>query len=221
MFDGYSNPTSTKTNAHALRSLVKCQEVVINESNTFDSTHSTQEKFLSNETNKTNIITLIAKYLEEDGQTVIKCGGDADTTIVSEAIKLAFPKRETPVMVVADDTDIAVMLLYHWSGEFSDIIFYSRKSQKAWSIDRGCIDLENKEHLLFVHAWSGCDTVSATYGKGKVSLLKLLNQSDELKDLSTAYSDVWADKEVIGQLSADVFRIVYAGRKHDTLTDLR
>ena len=38
-----------------------------------------------------------------------------------------------------------------------------------------CSNLEDKEHVLFVHAWSVCDTVSATFGKGKASFLKLVN----------------------------------------------
>ena len=54
--------------------------------------------------------------------------------------------------------------------------------------------------------------VSATFGKGKVSFLMLVNQSDELKDLSTSISDVWANKDYIGRLSADVFRIMYSGK---------
>ena len=112
VFDGYNNPASTKTNAHARRSSVRCQDIVINESNVF---YSSQEKFLSNENNKTSFITLISKYLEEDDQAVIKCDGDADTSIVSAAIRLASPKTDNPVIVVADDTDIAIMLLYHWN----------------------------------------------------------------------------------------------------------
>ena len=124
-------------------------------------------------------------------------------------------------MVVADDTDIAVMLLYYWNGEVSEIIFNSKNTEAAWSIASACSNLEDKEHLLFVHARSVCDTVSATFGKGKTSFLKLVNQSDELKDLSTSISYVWTDKDYIDPFSADVFRIMYYGRKHENLTTLR
>ena len=34
-----------------------------------------------------------------------------------------------------------------------------------------------KQHLLFVHAWSGCDTVSSVFGKGKTKLAE--NITDE------------------------------------------
>ena len=84
------------------------------------------------------------------------------------------------MMVVANNTDNAIMLLYHWNGEMSEIIFNSKKTEAALSIPSACSNLENKEHLLFVHAWSVCDIVSATFGKGKTSFLKLVNQSNEL-----------------------------------------
>ena len=151
---------------------------------------------------------------------MIQCDGDADPTVVSAAISFSSPKTDNPVMVVGDGTDIAIMLLYYWNGEMSKIIFNSKKTEAAWSIANACSNLENKEHLLFVHAWSVCDTVSATFGKGKASFLKLVNQSDELKDLSTSISDVGTGKDYIGPLSADVFRILYSGRKYENLTTL-
>ena len=218
VFDGYNKPASTKTNAHARISSVRCQDIVINESNVF---YSSQEKFLSNENNKKSFIILISKYLEEDDQTVVKCDGDADTSTVSAAIRLASPKNDNPFIVVVNDTDIAIMLLYHWNVLMSDIIFNSKKSQTAWSMKSACFNFENREHLLFVHAWSGCDTVSAIFGKVKVSFLEFLDQSDELKDLSTSIIDVWADEYDIGPLSEDVFRIMYSGKKHETLTTIR
>lgn len=48
-----------------------------------------------------------------------------------------------------------------------------------------------------------------------------MNQSDELKNLSTSISDVLADKDYIGRLSADVFTIMYSGKKHENLKTLR
>ena len=62
-------------------------------------------------------------------------------------------------MVVADDNDIEIMLLYHWIRELSEIIFNSKKSETVWSIASACLNLEDKEHLLFVYAWFGCNTV--------------------------------------------------------------
>ena len=113
MFDGYNNLLSAKTNAHTRRSPIRCQDIVINESNIF---HSAQETYLSKENNKTCIITLIFKYLDKGDQLVIQCDEDADLTVISAAISHLSSKKDNPVMVVADDTDIAIMHLYHWNG---------------------------------------------------------------------------------------------------------
>ena len=64
---------------------------------------------------------------------------------------------------------------------------------KGWNIKSGSGKLsELREHLLFVHAWSGCDTVSATFGKGKAKFFNQLKKSDELKNISTIMNDTWA-----------------------------
>ena len=58
----------------------------------------------------------------------------------------------------------------------SEIIFNSKKLETAWSKASACSNLEDKEHLLFLHAWSCCNAVSATFPEGKTSFLKV-NQS--------------------------------------------
>ena len=69
-----------------------------------------QAKFLSNEHNKSELIRLTSKFLRDDSQNLINCVGDADTKIVSNALDYSTVDGRTFV-VVADDTDIAVMLL--------------------------------------------------------------------------------------------------------------
>ena len=110
------------------------------------------------------LICLICQHLICDGQTVYQCKGDADTKIVSTFIQLA-KEKDVLVVVVADDTDIAVMLLYHWNESIQNIYFHQEKGEKTWSIKKAFIPIGMREHLLFVHAWSGCSTTSSTYGK--------------------------------------------------------
>jgi len=38
-------------------------------------------------------------------------------------------------------------------------------------------------HLLFVHALTGCDTTSATFGQRKTSLLEKITDSEELQQI--------------------------------------
>ena len=65
-----------------------------------------------NEHNKSELIKFISKFLRDDSQNAINCVGDAYTKIVSTALDYSTVDGRT-IVVVADDTDIAVMLLYH------------------------------------------------------------------------------------------------------------
>ena len=80
--------------------------------------------------------------------------------------------KVTTVEVNADDTDIAVMLLYHWNDRLNEVIFHSTK--KSWSIKESSTLLSPglKSSLLLLHAFSGCDTTSEVFGLGKNTAYK-------------------------------------------------
>ena len=137
-------------------------------------------------------MSLVSKYLEQTGNTVVKCPDDADTQIVSEAITLATEGED--VTVVADDTDVILLLVYHMKETMADIYFCSDKSRKAWNI-RDIIKPLVKHHVLFLHAWTACDTTSAIFGQGKTSLVKKLQSSREMQKLSDIICDPWAKQD--------------------------
>ena len=74
--------------------------------------------------------------------------------------------------MVADDTDVLILLMHYWTENMADVYFLSepKKSQKKGMQEWIICDLIAKggtlvtSHLLFIHAWSGCDTTSATFG---------------------------------------------------------
>ena len=109
----------------------------------------------------------------ERGFTVRKSEGDADILIVKEAIELAQDNKE--VIVAADDTDVLALLMYHWSNLMGDVYFSTVKREgkrksatlQFWSICHLVEAHSHVEHLLFAHAWTGCDTTSAAHQKGK------------------------------------------------------
>ena len=100
--------------------------------------------------------------MEADGNIVHIADGDADTMIVICALQYA--GKETDVNVVADDTDVLVLLMYHWKQNMADVYFLSevKKNMMVWKIRDSWPTTTS--HLLFLHAWSGCDTTSATFG---------------------------------------------------------
>ena len=131
----------------------------------------TRERFLSNNDNKSNFIKLLAKKLTEESHSVKICKGDANTAIVSTTLKTARMSKKM-VVAVADDTDIAVMLLYNWKEHHGDIVFFQPRWNRGWDIKFFAEQCDPfREHLLLIHAWSGCDTTSAPFGKGKINFL--------------------------------------------------
>ena len=214
VFDGYDS--STKSNEHLRRGQGKVtQDVVIKEDNLVP---YAKDRFLASTNNKIELINLISKHLTDDGQNVYQCKADADTKIVSTALHIA---ADANAVVVADDTDIAMMLLHHWNEEMFEIYFLQERGKKCWNIKQIQPKITSiKEHLLFVHAWSGCDTTSAIYGKGKPSFLKMVKKSEDLQSVSEKMSDYWATHEEISESAVSAFKIIYGGNS-ETLTKMR
>ena len=113
----------------------------------------------------------------------------------------------------------------------ADIYFQSeanklnKKHLMVWKIS----DLANKagkvvtSHILFVHAWSGCDTTSATFGHGQTNLLEKMKATEELQhtSISSLMSDPDVMAEHIGKAGIRLFVIMYDGRRDDSLNILR
>ena len=60
--------------------------------------------------NLSNDINLLSKKLEKAGCLIIHARGDADLLIVKTAVESA---RSTDTILVGDDTDLLVLLIYH------------------------------------------------------------------------------------------------------------
>ena len=105
---------------------------------------------------------------------MVNCAGEADNEIARLAINFS-SENSGPCVVVADDTDIAVMLLYHWTSNMADIFFLQERSNQVWSVKESQRTVKDlKEHLLFLHSWTGCDSTSAICGKTKVAVAKII-----------------------------------------------
>ena len=80
------------------------------------------------ERNKSQFISLVSRHLEANSFIVNQYPGDADTAIVYTALEYA--ALGTEVNLVADDTDVLVLLMLHWKENMTDVFFHSeaRKS---------------------------------------------------------------------------------------------
>ena len=100
--------------------------------------------------------------------------------------------------------------------------FHQEKGKKTWSIKKAISTIGMmREHLLFVHAWSGCDTTSSTHGKGKSPFMNLLKNSDELQSASETMNRHCCTQQEVGIAAIKSFRVVYGGKVDVSLTKMR
>ena len=89
--------------------------------------------------------------------------------------------------VVADDTDILVLLVHHLRPAMANIYLLmqptSGKNKGPRIINIREVQQHKcsvaTKHILAIHALSGCDTTSALYGHGKVAVYKRLTAGVE------------------------------------------
>ena len=141
--------------------------------------HGLQRSFLSNERNKSQFISLFMDALRVDGHSVYQAKNDAGTLIVACPLKLC---RNDPTFVVSDDTDVLVLMVHHFQENMRELYFLSEAFARSkspvyytsLSAVKGRLGHHLSNHLLFAHAWSGCDTTSAIFGHGKGAITKQL-----------------------------------------------
>ena len=175
VFDGYKLTTKDHKHPRCEAYNPSCVDVLVNEN--LSVLHS-REEFLSNSNNKQQQIKLLAKHFRGDGHTGIECEGDADTQIVAAPLVMSCQKQE--VIVVADDADILVLLLYFWNSEMGDIILQSMSKNKENMVYiRNVVSHLNKtvvKNLLLIHAWGGYHTTSSLCNQGKNAILNLIEK---------------------------------------------
>jgi len=88
---------------------------------------------------------------------------EADTRIILHAAHAA-KEGYSAVVVAADDTDVLVLCLAFFA-DISCLLFQKKMEQRT-----GCM-----------HAFTGCNTVSAFAGRGKLQALKLITRSEHFQ----------------------------------------
>ena len=85
------------------------------------------------------------------------------------------------------------MLLYQWQERHGEIISFKEKGNKGWKMNDISHEWDSfREHILFIHAFSGCDTSSAPFGKGNNSVLTLVMKNKTMQIVSDTMNNVWA-----------------------------
>ncbi|KAJ8676127.1 hypothetical protein QAD02_011913 [Eretmocerus hayati] len=148
-----------------------------------------KERFFSNEKNKNGLIVLLMQELTGAGHTCKQADEDADVLIVEYAINHA---REfgTPTMIVGGDIDL-LDFLTQLSNEKEELYFFKPGRGEIPHYYFSCKSFQPNDlsHLVaFFHAFCGCDTVSAIFGKGKNTIVKLFRNKIDLIPLAESFN---------------------------------
>ena len=224
VFDGYRCGPTTKDAEHERRASKMMAHVKLSNENI---AKGPQAAFLTNKENKAELINLLKSAFKKTGHHCLQASGDADCLIVKAALESSLLEETT---VVCDDTDIFVMLLYHYDSQrgkglnwFSEASARTKDGPRYYSIQ----DLQDQlgtvlcRNILFMHAWFGCDTTSSIYGQGKKSALKWMKDSNvAAKHAPSFYRDNEAP-EVIDKAGIELFRDLYKKHWDGSLNELR
>ena len=162
-----------------------------------------------NPKNKVKFIELLTFHLRKFGCIVIQSEGDADLLIAKEGIKYGTVKN---TKVIGEDTDILILLLYHMSGDVKfDLKFQSDKLEKCYDIQE-CQNILGDEvckSLLFLHAITGCDTMSSLFNIGKLTAFKKMMNNKQLRDIAHEFSVAGRSQSMIEQIGEKAIKILY------------
>ena len=209
VFDGCIK--SAKDATHKERCNKMSQVVEISDGNDCP---SDQAKFLKNCTNKQKFVNLLVRKLKLHGFKAVLCLSDADTTIAMTCLHF----QDKPVTILADDTDILCLHHMYYSNNKNEIYLKnmtlkSNNNKRASSNIQLIIRSTKKEcleHLLFCHAFTGCDTTSQIHNFGKKSVFSKLKISNDLQHLLEQVFQAIATVNEIERASIRVFELLYS-----------
>ena len=219
VFDGYLSKHSTKEAEQNRRASRAVSRDILFDENM--ETMTTQAAFLANGLNKMRLITMLSNKFFLSGIQVQKAEADADRLIVSSSLSAAKESPGRPVVVIGTDTDLLVMLVAQATSEMANYMCISNPPcvydilavQKAIG--------KAKTHLMFIHAVTGCDTVSALYGQGKKKAFQLVQKDVNNFQFLDCFLNPESTKEQIASAGERFMLQLYGAHKMQSLDRLR
>lgn len=224
VFDGYTNNrNSVKAQERTRRTGNKSCPIVRVAPNLVPT--AKREEFLSNMKNKAAFINFLSSQFRASNIESHQAEDDADLLIVKKALEL---NCRTPV-IVAQDTDIVVLTIALTSKNQTIYLLKPGKSgQEKELYSSRSLDNRNfiRDHILFLHAFTGCDTVSAIYRRTKNKIIEKIEtktaKDEKLREAVSLFTAPNLSQEKVIELGNLVFLAIYdAPKKNNTLNDLR
>lgn len=220
VFDGYSEGPSIKDNTHQRRGENTHPIINLNADTEFV---GRKDDFLTRSSNKEALIKLMTEELEKKGCTVIKASGDADVDIVKAAVKASEIQSTT---LIGEDTDLLILLLYYAGTDNRGLYYRSDKAKatKVYNISEMKQVLGNDlcSQLLFVHAFTGCDTTSRIFSVGKhTAFQKLVDGEATIQSCANVFLHPHQDRKAIEDHGTRAMAVLFGGKSADSLASLR
>lgn len=157
-----------------------------------------QDKFLSNDSNKNRIIRMLKTKFEAANFMVKQATEDADSLIINTVISIS--STFDSVIVVGEDVDLLILL----TALSTRSNMYLLKPGKGTILQRiysteSIIDKTATDNILFLHAISGCDTTSELFNQGKLKCANILRKNRDLNELVQVCKNPNADPESIAE----------------------
>ena len=123
-----------------------------------------------------------------------------------------------------------LILLLHYYRTDNEIIYFrsdankQSKEQRVYNINllKETLGDDVCNELLFVHAYSGCDSTSRIYGIGKKSAFRKLVKSDPvMKSCASAFILQNKSQDDISNLGKDLMVYLFGCKSNATLSSLR
>ena len=221
VFDGYGEGPSIKDNTHQRRG--QNTHPVVNFTADMEFSGK-KEDFLSRDKNKEGMITLISTELTKRGCRVIQASGDADVDIVKATVDCS---QVCSTTLVGEDTYLLILLLYYAGTENKVIYFRSdtkqSKENKVYNINllKQVLGDDLCNELLFIHAYTGCDSTSRIFGIGKKSAFHKLVRGDPIiKSCASAFICPNKTNDDISELGKELMVDLFGGKSTDTLVNI-
>ena len=199
VMDGYSAP-STKDECHIRRTKIMGCGVNVSHGMTLKMTKSA---FLTNRQNKEQFVQQLGTEFVKAGIRVVQSTGDADVDIVKTVCERA---HTTPVILIAEDTDLLVLLLHHMDQNHEKVWLQTRTKIVDLQLLATQLSAENRRSLPYIHAVSGCDTTSRPFMIGKSTALA---RQQFLHDDAAVFLDPNSCKERITEAGHHTLCVLY------------
>ena len=169
-----------------------------------------QALFFSNAKNKKEFIKMLPCHLENNGIEVASAVDDADSIIIQWAMKKA--NTRSNVVVIGEDIDLLVILTALTPRKHE--IFFLKPAKGPINDDqlfssRQSLHSKMKSSIMFIQAFSGCDSTSSFYNHGKTKLYNLLYRDKNLRKIVNVYNKPNASMQDICTTGRDILLRVY------------